>query len=43
MDSTAIIDEHKILFSVVPNTIGFAREANSPFTSWSRGQFFEGQ
>ena len=31
--SIAIIDQHKILFPVVPNTTGFARETNSPFTS----------
>ena len=43
MGSIAIIDQHKILLRGVPMTIGFAREANSPFTSWSRGQFFQGQ
>ena len=43
MGSIAITDQHKILFSVVPNMIGFARETNSPFTSWSRDPFFEGQ
>ena len=42
MGSIAIIDQHKILFPVVPNMIGFARETNSPFTSWSRDPFFEG-
>ena len=41
--SITIIDQHKILFPVVPNTIYFTRETKSPFTSWSRGQFFEGQ
>ena len=43
MGSIAIIDQHKILFPVVPNTIDFGRETKSPFTSWSCGQFFEGQ
>ena len=43
MGSIAIIDEQKILFPVVPNTTGFARETNPPFTSWSRSQFFDGQ
>ena len=43
MGSIKIIDQHKIIFQVVPNTIGFARETNSPFTSWSHGQFLEGQ
>ena len=43
MDSAAIIDHHKILFPLVPNTTGFARETNSPFTSWLRDPFFEGQ
>ena len=42
MGSIAITDQHKILFPVVPNMIGFARETNSPFTSWSRDPFFEG-
>ena len=28
MGSIAIIDEQKILFPVVPNTTGFARETN---------------
>ena len=43
MGSIAIIDQHNILLPVVPSTIGFARETNSPFTSWSRDPFFEGQ
>ena len=43
MGSVAIIDQRKILFSVVPSTIYFTRETKSPFISWSRGQFFEGQ
>ena len=43
MGSIAIIDQHKILFPVVTNTIYFTRETKSPFTSGSRSQFFEGQ
>ena len=43
MGSIAVINQHKILFPVVPNTIDLARETKSLFTSWSRGQFFEGQ
>ena len=42
IDSTANISQHKILFPMVHNTIGFARETNSPFTPWSRDAFFEG-
>ena len=36
-------DQHKVLFLMVHNTIGFARETNSPFKLWSRDAFFEGQ
>ena len=43
MASNAIIDQHETLFPVLPNVIVFARKTNSPFTSWSRGRFFEGQ
>ena len=43
MSSVTIIDQHKIIFPVVPNTTDFARKANSSFTSCSRDQFFEGQ
>ena len=43
MGTIGTIDQHKIFFPVVPNMIGFARETNSPFTSWSRDPFFEGQ
>ena len=43
MGSIAIIDQDKTLLPVVPSTIGFARETNSPFKSWSRNPFFEGQ
>ena len=43
MDSIAIIDQHKILFPVVPNTNVLARETNQLFTSWSRDPFFEVQ
>ena len=41
--SNANIDQHKILFLIVDNTIGFARETNSSFIPWSRDEFFEGQ
>ena len=41
--SIAITSQHKILFPVVPYTKVFARETNSPFTSWSHDPFFEGQ
>ena len=43
MGSIAIFDQHKIIFPVVPNTNLFARETNSPFTTWSHDSFFEGQ
>ena len=43
MGSIAVINQHKILFPVVPNVIGFARETNSLLKPWSRGQFFEEQ
>ena len=43
MGSTANIDENKILFPLVPNTIRFARETILPFTSWSSDGLFEGQ
>ena len=29
------------LLPAVPNAIGFARETNFPFTSWSHDPFFE--
>ena len=43
MGSIANIDQHKVLFLVVPSAIGFAKETGSPFTSWSRDAFSEGQ
>ena len=43
MGTIAIIDQQETLFPVLPNAIVFARETISPFISWSRGQFFEGQ
>ena len=42
MGSITTIDQHKILFPVIANMIGFAAETNSPFTSWSRDPFSEG-
>ena len=43
MGSIANIDPHKIFFLVIPNMLGFVRETGSPFTSFSRDSFFEGQ
>ena len=43
MCSIAIIDQHKILFPMIYNTIEFAKETNLSFISWSRDAFFEGQ
>ena len=37
------IDQHKILFPMVNNVVGFARETNPSFIPWSRDAFFEGQ
>ena len=42
MDSIASTDQHKILFAVVPDTIVFAREKNSPLITRSP-EAFEGQ
>ena len=38
--SNTSIDKHEILFLIVHNTIGFARETIYP---WSRVALFEGQ
>ena len=35
------IDQHKIVFPVVPNTISFARDANPHVIPWSRDTFLE--
>ena len=43
MGFIAIIDQHKVLFPMVHNTLGFARETNSPFMPWLRDAFFEDQ
>lgn len=43
MGSIVNIDQHKILFPLVPNAIGFAGGTNLPFTSWSSDGSFEGQ
>ena len=41
--SIANIDQHRIRFPMVHNTIGFAKETNLPFMPWSRDAFFESQ
>ena len=41
--SVANIDQHKILFPMVHNTIDFVRETNLFFALWSREPLFEGQ
>ena len=43
MGSLAKIDQHKILFPMVHNVVGFARETNLSIILWSRDAFFEGQ
>ena len=39
----ANIDQHGILFPMVHNVVGFARETSPSFISWSRDIFFEDQ
>ena len=43
MGSIANVDQHKILIPLAPNTIGFTRETNSTFRSWSHDTIFKGQ
>ena len=43
IDSTAKIDQHKILSLFVHNKMGFGRETNSHFILGSRDTFFERQ
>ena len=43
MGSITTIDQHKILFPVIANMIGFAAETNLPFMSWSRDTFWKVQ
>ena len=42
ISSLANLDQYKVLFPVVHNVEGFAREANMSFIPWSRDIFFEG-
>ena len=41
IDSIANIDQHKILFLIVHNTIAFVREINSFFIPWSRDAYLK--
>ena len=43
IDSIANIDQHKILFLIVHDTLGFAWETSSYFIPWSQDGVFEGQ
>ena len=36
IDSIGNIDQHKVIFLIVDNMRGFARETNSYFIPWSR-------